>query len=824
MREWHLTAYDPMAPRISADARSGRTNYNDDHTWHLRLGSPDEAAVGLETRFGGRVGLARLVPLWLIGRRQVFETQGYHSPPVLTAFAPDYVRLRAGLTYALSVTLEFWVMESQAVGGRFTVENTGDQPESLRLDITAQAMREQQSLQMFFLTLEDSRVALQMGRLPQFQPVLMMEGAAETATLARLSRSLELAPGQAVATRWVLAGLPERDASLGLAYRWLADADWDAHINQIEAWAAAAPQVETGRDDWDAALAWSQHLVQRCFLAATGSLPHPSFVSSRKTMQGFPAGGVHAAGFNSPWGGQTVMEALTIAASVSLAAPDLAKGMVRNFLAVQRDDGWIDAMPGLDGQRANVLAPPVLATLAYTVYHYTLDLDFLRECYSGLHAFFDRWFKNDQDRNRDGLPEWSHPAQGAFADAPTLAQNRRWGQGVDITTVQAPDLTAYLVREARILIRIAQILGLDDPIQTITPRYEALQAALNEMWDPKDGTFHYRDRDTHAWPSGEMVFERKGDQSLADRTVLPQPSRLILKVIGGLSRKPKLSCTLEGVDGTGNGTHETLEAEDFDWYRGLGSATSRTVWRELTHVKFSGLSRVFTVQGHTVDLTQHDQSLFMPLWSGTLNDDQVTQMVTMLTDPSQYWHEYGISGCPESNPAYDAAHVNGCGGVWPAWNARIGWALIALGYRREATDLFGRLLRAQIKSLREQHAFRSLYHPDTGEGLGDSDVLEGVVSWGWFTRLFGAFVLDSSTAMITDPFAFDGDTMTWVQHGVRVTRSVKGTHLVFPSGYEVDLPPDAESQIVRDPQAKAPAKPRGRRSTRSGEDLLPDGT
>jgi hypothetical protein len=64
MREWQLTQASPMAPRIAADARTGRTNLYDDQVWQLRLGQPDEPAVTLETRYGGRVGLARVVPVW----------------------------------------------------------------------------------------------------------------------------------------------------------------------------------------------------------------------------------------------------------------------------------------------------------------------------------------------------------------------------------------------------------------------------------------------------------------------------------------------------------------------------------------------------------------------------------------------------------------------------------------------------------------------------------------------------------------------------------------------------------------------------------------
>ncbi|MBN2305838.1 MAG: hypothetical protein JXQ72_15250 [Anaerolineae bacterium] len=807
MREWHLTAADPIAPRLSADARGGRTTYTDDQTWRLQLGQPTEAALSLETRYGGRLGLARLVPIWIVDRRQIFEAQGYHSPPVLTAFAPDFVRLEARLTYALGVTFEVWVMESQAVGGRITITNSGDQTHALRLDLTAQAMREQDILDMLFLTLDNEQVALQMGRLKGLQPVLMMDGARDVATQARLSRPLTLEPGQQTVTRWVLGSLANRDASLGLAYKWLAEPDWDVHFAAIRQRADAMPQIETGHADWDTALAWSQQLTLRSFLAATGHLPHPSFVNARKVAQGFPLSGQHSAGFGSAWGGQTVPEALLIAGTVAQADPKLAQGLVRNFLAVQRDDGWIDAKPGLGGQRAGMIAPPLLATLAYTVGQITGDKAFLAECLPGLLVFFERWFKPDMDHNQDGLPEWSDSGQGAFADSPTFAQHRRWAQGVDITTVQAPDLAAYLVREADMLIQIAEKVGRDDVIQAIRPRRESLAAALNDMWDADKGIFHYRDRDTHACPTGEQVFDLKGDQPLSERTDLPQPSRLVLRVSGGTSRKPRsMSCTIEGVDGGGKRTHETIDGDTFTWYRGLGSATTETVWQAITFLKFDGLSRVFKIEGHTIDLTRHDMGLLMPLCalpeSGALSDDQITRTVERLTDPDQYWAEYGVRACPKTDPAYDPQHRDGCGGMWPDWNARFGEALVGWGYRAESADLFRRVLNAQIASLKAEHAFHAFYNPETGEGLGDTDVLEGAVSLGWFGRLFGAFVRDAGTVVMTGPFAFADESITWTQHGVTVSRRADQTAITFPTGHTVRLDPDAAPQIVRDPKAK----------------------
>ena len=291
MREWRLTANDPMAPRIAADARAGHTHYADDQVWQLRLGKPDEPAVSLETRYGGRVGLARITPIWFVGKRQVYETQGYHSPPILTAFAPDYLRVRADLTLSMALTLEFWTMESQAVGGRFTCHNTAAQPQELRLDLSVQAARENKTIQMFFLTLENNNVALQLGRGENFQPVLLMEEATGTGAQARLNRTLTIPPGQSAAVRWVLASLADRDSSLLMAHRWLAETDWDSHIAVIERRAETQAQIETGRAEWDAALAWSQQMIMRSFLGQTGSLPHPSWVGSRKTNRGFAVTG-----------------------------------------------------------------------------------------------------------------------------------------------------------------------------------------------------------------------------------------------------------------------------------------------------------------------------------------------------------------------------------------------------------------------------------------------------------------------------------------------------------------------------------------------------
>lgn len=828
LREWQLGPTDPMAPRFAADARAGRTVPADDQTWQLRLGGPSEPAIALETRYGGRVGLARVVPAWLIGRRTVLETQGYHAPPVLTAFTPDYCCVRAGLTAALALTVEVWVMESQAIGGRFMLHNRGETPQRARLDLSAQAARENDALQVFLLTLENNAAALQLGRLPGLQPVLLLEGAQPMgATRAQLCSTLpEIAPGATASVRWVLAGLPNRDDSLLLAHQWLSAPDWDAHFATIARRAAAVPQIATGDTDWDLALAWSQQLILRCFLPASDHLPHASFVSARKTSTGYSGTGAHASGFTYAWGGQSLPDALTIAGAVALAAPELAQGVVRNFLAVQREDGWIDARPGLDGQRTGVLAPPLLAALAHTVYRFTGDKEFLAACLDGLVALFFRWANppgGDVDADGDGAPEWQDVQQGAFDQGPLFAQSRTWSQGIDPRMIETPDLVALLLHEGRLILQIAEAVGRRAAFEAeIAPVLERLGTALESFWDEAAGAYRPRDRDSHVTTGGTLVFAGKGDETIAVRTALPEPGRLILRVTGGLGRKPAMECAIEGTDIAGNPAHETVPAGAFDWYRGGGTATTRTAWSAITHLRFSGLSRVFKIEARTADLTHPDLGWFVPLITGALPDDRAARLVAALTDPAQYWRAHGLAGVPANRAPYDPLHREGPGGCWPEWNARLGLALLRRGYAAESVALFRRVIGAQAAILRREQTFRRYWSPDTGEGLGDAEVIQGTVSVEWFAELFGAFVRDARTVVITGPYRFGDAPMTWMQHGVMITRDGAGATIAFPSGHRVALPPDAEPQVLRDPTA--PPAPRSMPRPPADDDLVPDGT
>ena len=799
MRDWHLTADSPLSMRFAADVRLGRTNYADDQSWEIAFGNGQEPALNFQTRYGGRAGLVRLVPMWVIDSSPVYETSAFAEKPVLRAFAPNYAKITARPLSTLALTAELWVMESQAVGGCFTLENTSNAPVTLRLELFAQVVREGSMVDMNLLGLDDNSEALHLGMVGNLNPILLLEHATASGTVPgehvspKLSAPISIAPGATASIRWVHAGRPSLNDSLQSAFKWLYQTDWNEAFQAVERVNTNTPIIETGNADWDAAIAFSQQVVLRSFVGPTGNLPYPSFVTARIPSRGFSPYG-DGSDYSGQWGGQTAALDYLALPAVAILAPDLARGAIRNALAVKQADGWIDFKPGLGGQRSNVLSMPLLATTAWRIYELTEDRDFIAEVYASLSQFFERWFQHDMDRDGDGLPEWSITAQSGYPDNPMFARYRRWAQNADISKAETPDLAAYLVCEANSLLQMATLLDNKDTA-SIRARLDKLLAHLDALWDDKTGRYVCRDRDTHHTPVGTLLFQGKADESFDARPRLDPPNRLILRVIGGKDHAPRVTATVEGIDSNGKSVAETLPTSAFIWHYGLGAAVSEHAYSQVNYVKFEGLSRVFSVEVSTVDLTRQNQTLLTPLWAEVGGEERALQLAKLITDPARYWRPFGMPVCPADDPAFAPNNDGGSGGVWLLWNTMLIEALLA-GPAEVGFTLFSHILAAQIKALRHDHGFREAYNSDTGDGIGDLDELAGVVPLQLVMELIGLRIINQRRVWAGRWFAFP-DPIKVTQNGVEVTRSKEGTTVHFPSGHVAQVGPDW--QLIEDP-------------------------
>ncbi|HYO87249.1 MAG TPA: hypothetical protein VER79_01305, partial [Candidatus Limnocylindrales bacterium] len=662
LRRWQLTPTDPYCAIIAADARFSATDHDDDQSWELQMGQADAPALALSTRYGGRLGLASLVPLFTVADGPHYAAQDFSAPPVLTEFAPGYLRAEASLSPVLDLAAEYFVFESHAAGGRFTLRNRSPEPIDLRFDLVGFAAAEGHELRVALLPTEQGH-ALTLGKVGNLRPVIVVEGgASDGLSASRVGVSATIPAGGKWVLRWAHGGARTSAASLALAQRWLAR-DWNAVVERAVRGASAIPQIETGDADLDALLAASYQQLLQSFMNPTRQLPNPSPVGTRHPGRGFSA---RVNGLDHPrsWAGQA--PPLTYLTALAAASVDggLAQGMVRNLLAVQREDGWIDWRPGLGGQRQGLLYVPILARLSWAVFQFTEDDAFLREIFPGLLRFLRRWRAADLDADGDGLPEWQSDVQTGYPFFPTFGRGFPWAQDADIRTAETPDLIAYMLSEALSLREIAYYLREPEAEAECTAYAETLGAALESLW--AGGHYQYRDRDTHLTSAAQALFtDAPADQPLFLAETLDPPARLLITVQGGAEHTPRLQLTVEGKNAAGEPAREVITPDQMVWTHSRGVVTTRTVFSLVDAVHPEGLIRVFRMSGATADWTRRDVNALLPLWAPGLPPEHTRALLafyeTVLRVPS------GVTMAATDDPAYKPDNKDGAGGVWPFW-------------------------------------------------------------------------------------------------------------------------------------------------------------
>ena len=475
MRDWNLSSGDPLHLTLAADFRFGGVDYLNDQIWELDFASGEPRSLSLRTTFGLRARSMRVFPRFGEGRAVATDPAKFVRAPRLRFFAPNFLELDFSPLENLYVTAEFWAACSQALAGRYALVNRGAKPRKIRLEVCAILVP--LDGQAFFAA-QSQMVNVVTGTTDGLAPLLYMTGGPNsiTAPYPALTVELDLAPAATKKISWALASLAASGPSYELA-RKTAARNWDAEKARIEMSAESQTvDVETGDPDWDAAFALTQTAALRSFLPASETLPNPSFVLARAPDHGFSHKG-DGTDYPLGWAGQSPLEAYALASFLP-GAPQFAKGLLRNFLSTQNEDGFIDSRPGLAGQRGKMLAAPLLASLAWQIYQSSENdrrsakspdfarsqetsdsaLSFLAEVFPSLLKFFWTWFSPAHDRNRDGLPEWDHLLQTGWDENPLFDIWNPWSQGVDITTAENPSLYALLAREAACLILIAEKL------------------------------------------------------------------------------------------------------------------------------------------------------------------------------------------------------------------------------------------------------------------------------------------------------------------------------------------------------------------------------
>jgi hypothetical protein len=737
LRVWKLNTDQPLATQIAADARLVTTDPADDQTWDAMRGVGESAALALQTHYGGRVGLVSFVPMWSIDGAVLYQAQQYAAPVTMRGIAPAFLQYETRLTPQIALLAEFWAMESHAVGGRFLLRSLSKTPLTLRLDLlvfigvggTERTPRP--------VPLPGELHALALGNVGDLVPMLVMENGYVIPNSGnnKLSANISLAVGGRAAVRFVCASLPDPRESLSLARRWQT-ADWGKAFKKLSVAANAAPRIETGDTALDATLASGYQQLVQSLIHAPARATHPVLVPSRGQ-------------FDQRWSYVNSVTAYDRALALAAVDPTLAQGIVRNALATQREEGWVDGTPRI-GDRPTYLHPPLLARLAWSLFQYSEDAAFLREAFPPLFRFFQRWLDADHDVDGDGAAEWQSAEQAGFSSL-----------SLGIDRIESPVLTAFLLSEAISLREIAHYLrdeGRTGEMQVQIDRLQTVLASFRE-----DGRYRLRDRDTHTRSTAQTLLrDGAGDEDHILAYELTPPARIVVEVEGGWQHTPRFTLHLEGVGRDGQPARESASSSAFAWQTGRGYYVSNAVFARLDRLHCDGLVRVYRVHAATPDQTTEGIEELLPLWAIHIPPEDARMIADSATQAD--WLQHGAP-----------------------FVTLMGEGLLESGH--SAVALVQAALHQQGERLLKTRSF--------GQELPPLHLL---------LRVLGVRVV-SPTKMWTGG-AFDWGQPVKITHkGVVVERSAEGTRIAFPSGHVVTLAADAPFQEVVDLPPKAGHNP-----------------
>ena len=796
MRRWSLKKGDPLCLTLAADARLSPTDYVDDQIWDVVLSGGAPAALSVETTFGLRARSFRIFPRF--GEDNVTRTDPleFDHSPVVSIIHPNYLTLHCVPFLDIDVQYELWVPDSHSLSGRLQFTNQSKIRREIRLDLVAQ-LTPTEGQRMASLELQAASVLS--GFSASVAPVVLLTGGGHpgTGSFPTLRQELVLEPGEQKSLEWVEAALLSPEASFAYA-RQLATRNWDAERARIELLNASHLEIYTGDPDWDAAFELAQKQAFSLLAGPGKELPHPSFVLSRQPDQGYS---IRADGsdYNHQWNGQTVLDAWYLADYLLPSSPDWVAGLIRNFLSVQEENGFIDWKPGLSGQRSHILATPLLASLAWRVYEINQDRAFLQEVYPGLLAFLKLWFGAEHDRDQDGLPEWDYPSQMGIDTHPLYSLWEENTLGIDIQTAESPALIAFLYQECQAMLKMADLLGRNSD----SPQYHEWAGRLVEgagaSWNDEEGNYLDIDRDAHYSTSLELLGERYGTGEITLNRHFEHPVRIYVQLELSRPGGPRPDLFIRGASASGNPRLEQISGDEFKMFLSKGVLTGERIYSAIDQVEVQNLDQQDRICFYTAAYRCACLNQNLILWAKLADPAKANSVVekTLLL-PERFWRSFGLPTSLSWNNLFEEdPSVN------LPLNSLIGEGMLESGFVTQAAELVAHLMSAVILNLKQEGAFRHSYDSASGQGQGERNALSGLPPLGLFLRTLGIQLISPDKVALrgSNPYPWP---VTLKYRGLTVLRQKEKTNVIFPDGNIVEIDDPSPQLISLEPQPVQP--------------------
>jgi hypothetical protein len=456
-----------------------------------------------------------------------------------------------------------------------------------------------------------------------------------------------------------------------------------------------------------------------------------------------------------------------------------------NFFASQTPQGEIDLKPGLGGQRSHLLATPLLAQMTWLLYECTRSQEYLRSTFPKLLTFFFSWFTSVHDRDHDLFPEWDQSIQTGYEEHPLFSYLGDMSGGLDISTVESPDLCSYLYCECQSLILIAKEIGESESLSQLDGVRQSLKTMVEQSWNDPLASYLYRDRDSHVSTTSEALGRRNGPGNIEVHREFHPPVRPIIHIISQKEGTRPVQIYIHGTNATGAHRVDHISNAEIHWHGNRGFITCESIFESLENIEVNGLSPGDELVVDTSGLTRIDQTLLLPLWAGIPADTRAKILINLtIMNKKRFLSTYGLRSCidyldiGESGEDHEAIHL--------PWISLILEGLIRYGERKKAAEIFTRLMKAVVHSLKNDLTFHQYYHPETGKPLGPANTLTSLIPVGLFLNLIGVKIINSSKVEITggNPFPW---SVTVKYRGLTVVQQEKKSLVIFSDGQNITV-------------------------------------
>ncbi len=819
MSGWDIPLQQIDAITLASDFRCGEVDYANDQIWELKVSGAIPPALAFSTTYGLRARRFQIFPQFTEQTLSVSDPVTFARPPLIKTAHPNFASIAYSPFPELDAEADYWVVESQACCGRLRLINHANVERRIRVAWAAllTPLEAGGEIGHRMAATQLQRAWVLSGRTGGLAPIVCMLGGAELLNVPfpALTLTADLPPETWRDWFWAHAALPTPEESYRVA-RSILGRNWDAERARLEMRNAGVIDIETGNKTWDTIFALSQQIALGLFVEPAKTLaspsgetlPKPALVITRQPDQGYSLRG-DGSDYNTLWNGVTPLEVYYSTQFYLPGYPELVKGLIENFIAVQsRESGFIDLRPGLGGQRSRFMATPLLATLAWRVYQCDQDLDFIKKNYEALVHFLQTWF-SEQDRDGDGIPEMDHLSQFGFEDHPIFARLAVAAQGAPLGVVESPAMCAFLYSECFAVLQMARLLGYLEPVLQIgspsqridlSVAAETLRQVVASCWNTEDATYHYRDRDTHLQPVCLPIAQKEGPGTIGLSYRFEEPQRLVLRLDSVIEKTQRPQITLSGTDASGLACREEISPYQWQWMLlNVGRYTTQKVFRSLERIEVDQIGEKDRLVVTTLAARFEDLSLLLPLWATMLDAQQAAYLIeNTLVNPQKYWQTFGLPNYPVHMPgtADRAGFVAATGGepstwinpceVSLPWNVMIGEGLLTYGYRKEAADLMERLMNGLSLNLEREKVIRRTINASDGCGHGERYALLGLAPLNFFLQTLGVNLISPWRVGLIgyNPFSFP---VRVGYRGLQVLRLAEKTVVTFPDEQVVEV-------------------------------------